>query len=165
MRSLIFSCLNALGVFKIKVADHGGDAIDLLRLMKADPMKAGIMSVDLVITNWQMSPVDGMMLLRWIRRGSDSPNRFLPVIMLSAYSEPERVREARELGVTEFLTKPFSVQMLAQKIGGMIERPRQYVHTGVYFGPDRRRQNKPVNFAERRVLTDKSPGVEVVYDG
>lgn len=102
IRSLLISCLNALGVFQIKVAEHGGDAIDLLRLMKTDPMKAGIMTMDLVITNWQMSPVDGMMLLRWIRRGQDSPNRFMPVIMVSGFSEPERVREAREMGVNEF---------------------------------------------------------------
>lgn len=165
IRSLLISCLNALSVFQIKVAEHGGDAIDLLRLMKTDPMKAGIMTMDLVITNWQMSPVDGMMLLRWIRRGQDSPNRFMPVIMVSGFSEPERVREAREMGVNEFLTKPFSVNTLAQKIVNVIERPRQFVHTGDYFGPDRRRQSKDIGFPERRVLTDKSPGVEIVHDG
>ncbi|NWH07181.1 MAG: response regulator [Alphaproteobacteria bacterium] len=164
MRSLIIGALGALGVYQVKVAEHGGDAIDLLRLMKVDPLRAGIMSVDMIISNWQMSPVDGMMLLRWIRRGADSPNRFIPFIMITAYSETERVRESRDLGVTEFLTKPFSVNTLAQKIAQTIERPRQFVHTQDYFGPDRRRNVKSFDHGERRLLKETSPGVEVVYD-
>jgi two-component system, chemotaxis family, chemotaxis protein CheY len=164
MRSLIVSALNALGIYQVKLAEHGGDAIDLIRLMKTDPMKAGIQSVDLIISNWQMSPVDGMMLLRWVRRGGDSPNRFIPFLMITAFSEPERVLEARDLGVTEFLSKPFSVNQLAQKLVSVIERPRQFVHTHDYFGPDRRRQAKPWTSAERRLLTEKSPGVEVIYN-
>ncbi|MBI1239798.1 MAG: response regulator [Alphaproteobacteria bacterium] len=165
MRSLIVSCLTAIGIHRVKIAEDGGDAIDLLRLTKTDPMKAGIQGVDLVISNWQMSPVDGLMLLRWIRRGADTPDRFLPVVFISAFSEPERVREARDLGATEFLTKPFSVHALAQKLTAIIDRPRQFVHTRDYFGPDRRRQTRAIGFPERRLLTEKSEGVEVVYDG
>lgn len=165
LRSLAITALNAFGIYRVKVAEDGGDAIAFLRLMKSDPMKAGLQSVDLVLSNWQMHPVDGLMLLRWVRRASDSPNRFLPFIMLSAHSDPERVREARDLGVSEFLTKPFSVQALAQKILAVIEQPRQFVQTADFFGPDRRRQTKPIRFPERRLLTDKSPGVEVVLDG
>ena len=65
------------------------------------------------------------------------------------------------MGATEFVTKPFSVVTLAQRVQVVIERPRQFVHTGDYFGPDRRRRAEPFT-NERRVLTDKSPGVEVV---
>jgi CheY-like chemotaxis protein len=161
LRSLLASCLNALGVTQIKVADHGGDAIDFLKLQKVDPMKAGILAVDLVISNWQMSPVDGMILLRWVRRHADSPNRFVPFIMVSGYSDAASVAEARDMGATEFVTKPFSVNTLAQRIQMVIERPRQFVHTSDYFGPDRRRRAEGFS-NERRVLTDKSPGVEVV---
>ena len=125
-------------------------------------MKAGVLSVDLIISNWQMSPVDGMILLRWVRRHADSPNRFVPFIMLSGHSGPASVAEARDMGATEFVTKPFSVQTLAQRIQMVIERPRQFVHTGDYFGPDRRRRAEPFKGGERRVLTDKSPGVEVI---
>jgi hypothetical protein len=64
--------------------------------------------------------------------------------------------------VTEFLAKPFSVTMLAQKLQTVIERPRQFVHTASYFGPDRRRRSEAYKGQERRVLTDKSPSVEVV---
>ena len=162
IRSLVVACLNALGVRQIKLAEHGGDAIEFLKLQKLDPMKAGVLSVDMIISNWQMSPVDGMILLRWVRRQAESPNRFVPFIMLSGHSAAAKVAEARDAGVTEFLAKPFSVTMLAQKLQTVIERPRQFVHTSTYFGPDRRRRGDPFMGQERRVLTDKSPGVEIV---
>jgi two-component system, chemotaxis family, chemotaxis protein CheY len=162
LRSLLATSLNALGVTKIKLAEHGGDAIEFLKLQKIDPMKAGILSVDLIISNWQMSPVDGMILLRWVRRHAESPNRFIPFIMLSGNFEAENLAEARDLGTTEFVAKPFSVQSLVQRIQKVIEQPRQFVHNADFFGPDRRRKTEPFSGAERRVLTDKSPGVEVI---
>lgn len=163
IRSLIVSSLNAMGVSQLKVAEHGGEAIDWLKLMKSDPMKAGILSIDLIICDIEMAPVDGMMLLRWVRRHAESPNRFIPFIMLSAHSEAAKVAEARDMGVHEFITKPFSVKVLLNKITGLIERPRQFVHTSTYFGPDRRRHQGSAPAQERRLLKDDSPGVEVVY--
>ena len=163
MRSLLATCLNALGINQFKMVDHGGTAIDFLKLQKADPMKAGMQTVDLIISNWQMSPVDGMMLLRWVRRHAESPNRFVPFIMLSGYSGLASVAEARNMGVTEFVTKPFSIKTFAQRLQLVIERPRQFVHAGDYFGPDRRRRSETYAGTERRVLTDKSPGVEVIH--
>ncbi|HAJ46633.1 MAG TPA: response regulator, partial [Alphaproteobacteria bacterium] len=85
IRSLVISCLNAMGVSQIKVAGHGGEAIEWLKLTKSDPMKAGVLSIDMVISDWEMEPVNGQMLLRWVRRHADSPNRFIPFIMLSGY--------------------------------------------------------------------------------
>ncbi|MEQ1863308.1 MAG: response regulator [Micropepsaceae bacterium] len=162
LRSLLMSCLNALSISQIKVAEHGGDAIEFLKLQKLNPMKAGILSVDLIISNWQMAPVDGMILLRWVRRHADSPNRFVPFIMVTGHSGLTSIAEARDTGVTEFLAKPFSVAQLAQKIQTVIERPRQFVHSANYFGPDRRRRDGAYDGLERRMLTDKSPGVEVI---
>lgn len=163
IRSLVVACLNALGIRQIKLAEHGGDAIEFLKLQRLDPLKAGVLSVDLIISNWQMSPVDGMILLRWVRRHAESPNRFVPFIMLSGHSAAAKVAEARDAGVTEFLAKPFSVQMLANKLQTVIERPRQFVHTANYFGPDRRRRSDFYMGEERRINTDKSPGVEIIH--
>lgn len=162
LRSLVVTSLNALGIRQVKIADHGGDAIEFLKLQKLDPMKAGVLSIDIIISNWQMSPVDGLILLRWVRRHAESPNRFVPFIMLTSHSASNKVAEARDAGVTEFMTKPFSVAMLAQKLQTVIERPRQFVHTSSYFGPDRRRKSDGYAGPERRVITDKSPEVEVV---
>lgn len=164
MRSLMTIALKALGVGTIKTADDGGEAIEVLRLMSTDPMKAGVMSIDIILSNWQMSPVDGLMLLRWVRRHKESPDRFIPFLMVTGYADREKVMEARELGVTEILAKPFSVQNVADRLIQVIERPRQFVHTSSYFGPDRRRQALPYSGEERRKLTEEDEEVEVVYD-
>lgn len=162
IRSLIVNSLKILGVGKVTTRDHGGEGIEFLKLVHNDPMKAGVMTIDIVISNWDMSPVDGMMLLRWVRRHKESPNRFAPFVMITGYTEPLRIREAREMGVNEMLAKPFTINALAQKITSIIQKPRQFIHNKDYFGPDRRRQNLPFEGAERRVLKDDSEGVEVV---
>lgn len=161
IRSLLASSLKLLGVGQVSLAEDGGSAIDFLKKVHADPVRAGVMSIDLVLTNWDMSPVDGAMLLRWIRRHKESPDRFLPVLMITGYSDRERVMEARELGAHEVLTKPFSVKTLCEKITQVVLRNRQFVHTKSYFGPDRRRQAQFFSGSERRILTDKSPEVEI----
>lgn len=162
LRSLIVNCLRVLGVGSIKSVDDGAQAIEFIRQVADDPMKAGMMSIDIIISDWEMSPVDGMILLRWVRRHKESPDRFAPFLMLTGYSEPQRVHDARAMGVNEFMSKPFTVNALADKLSSIIGRPRQYVHTASYFGPDRRRQSIAIKGEDRRVLTYESPEVEVV---
>lgn len=161
IRSLLINSLKILGVGKVVAVSDGSEAIKFLQQVKEDPIKVGCQQVDVVLSNWDMSPIDGMMFLRWVRRHKDSPDRFVPFIMITGYTEPERIKAAREMGVTEVLAKPFNVLNVGEKILNIIERPRQFVHTAGYFGPDRRRR-KGEPKVERRVLTDKSEGVEVI---
>ena len=162
IRSLIINSLRVMGVGSVQSVDDGAEAIEFIKLVKRDPMKAGMMGIDIIICDWEMSPVNGMILLRWIRRHKDSPDRFVPFIMLTGYSEPKRVEEARAMGVHEFMSKPFTVNALADKLFSVINKPRQFVHTATYFGPDRRRQDIPIEGKDRRILTYDSPEVEIV---
>lgn len=164
MRQLLVMSLKALGVGTVKQAEHGGDAIEVLKLMALDPVKAGIMSIDAIFSNWQMSPVDGLMLLRWVRRAKESPNRFIPFVMVTGYADPAKVAEARDMGLTEMLAKPFSVQGVAERLQQVIERPRQFVHTVDYFGPDRRRRSQVFMDSDRRKLSDSDAEVEIIHD-
>ena len=163
IRTLVISSLKIAGVGQVNSARDGGSAIELIKKVKSDPMRAGVQSIDLVISNWDMSPVDGSMLLRWLRRHKDSPDRFMPFLMLTAYTEKERVEEARNLGANEVMTKPFTIRTLAEKLTLTINRNRQFVHTKDYFGPDRRRQVIINKEGERRLRTDKSPDVEILH--
>ena len=165
IRSLLTNCLKILGVGTVVAVEDGGAAIDFIQLVHTNPMKAGVMNIDLVVCNWEMSPVNGKMLVRWIRRHKDSPDRFLPVVMITAYTERERVEEARDFGVHEMLAKPFTIKNLSEKLMSVIMSNRQFVHTKDYFGPDRRRQDIFLDSEERRTLTDKSPEVEVIIHG
>ena len=103
------------------------------------------------------------MLLRWLRQHEDSPDRFMPFIMVSGAAGGETVRECRDLGVSEFLAKPFSVQSVVGHIIAVVDSPRFFVYNSDYFGPCRRRQRRPWADADRRVITPEE--IEVVYSG
>ncbi len=97
---------------------------------------------DLIIADWMMKPVDGISFTRQVRNAPQSPNQFVPIILMTGFSEKRRVIQARDAGVTEFLVKPFSARDLYRRIAQVIERPRQFVRSGDFFGPDRRRKGK-----------------------
>ena len=96
--------------------------------------------IDLVICDCAMEPVNGCELIRLIRNSEESPNHFVPIIMLSAYAERSKVEQARDVGVTEFCAKPVTATELYRKVCAVVNTPRPFVRTSVYFGPDRRRR-------------------------
>ena len=86
-----------------------------------------------------MEPVDGEQFVRRLRDPRRSPDPFVPVILLTGFSELRRVRAARDFGVTDFLAKPVSAKTLYARLAALVERPRPFVRTRTYFGPCRRR--------------------------
>jgi len=106
--------------------------------------------IDVVITERELEPETGIQLVDYIRHSSESLDRLLPVIMLTARSESEYVTEARDKGVTEFLGKPFNVDSLYRRIASVIARPRAFVNAPEYFGPDRRRRQQAYTGPNRR---------------
>lgn len=95
---------------------------------------------DIVLTDWQMEPFDGLELTRRIRNEPISPNRYVPIILMTGYSAEVRVKESRDIGVTEFLVKPFTANDLYVRIEHLVEKPRRFVDAAEFFGPDRRRR-------------------------
>ncbi len=160
VRSLFVSVLTQLGISNIVRAPEGAEAIRLIKQMQYDPHSVGVSSIDLVISDWVMDPIDGATLLRWIRRHKESPDRFLPFVMVSAYSESHRVQTARDLGVNEFLAKPFSVAAVLQHVLAVIQDTRRYVRTNTFFGPDRRRSSKPVGIDRRVIHTSGEDAID-----
>lgn len=140
MRNLVRSVLFAFGVDNIEEASDGATALEALQKFPAD----------IVITDWQMGPVDGLDLTRIIRTAEDSPNPYLPIIMLTGHTEAKRVQEARDAGVTEFLAKPISSKMVYHRLVQLIEKPRIFVKARRFTGPDRRRKFIRVEGSDRR---------------
>lgn len=95
---------------------------------------------DLVIIDWLDEPHNGLELTKRIRRDEKSPNPFVPIILMTGYSQKRRVIAARDAGITEFLVKPFTANALYQRIEQLIEAPRDFVKNPSFFGPDRRRK-------------------------
>jgi two-component system, chemotaxis family, chemotaxis protein CheY len=59
--------------------------------------------------------------------------------MMTGHSEKSRVTEARDAGVTEFVVKPITAKAIFDRLNAVIFKPRPFVKTEGYFGPDRRR--------------------------
>jgi CheY-like chemotaxis protein len=107
-------------------------------------------AVDIVFLDYNLGFMDGVEFVRMMRTAADSPNAYLPIIMLSAYTEHHRVLKARDAGVTEFCAKPVTAIEIYRKIVEVIEHPRPFVRTATYFGPDRRRQDIDFKGPEKR---------------
>ena len=143
---------------RVSSAENGEAAIDYLKTMK----QAGNAGPDIIISDLVMSPINGLLLLRWTRTAKESPNRMVPFVMLSGAVDREYVASARDLGVTEFIAKPFSATSVYGHILQIVDYPRQFVTTQKYFGPDRRRREAgPPAEGERRTVKDED--VTVVY--
>ena len=130
MLKLVSSVLDALGIGTIYTAAEGEEGFELF--CRENP--------DIVITDWHMKPTSGIDLVKQIRLTKASPNKTTPIIMMTGFSALPRVAEARDSGVTEFLVKPFSANDLARRIAYVINKPRDFIETNDYFGPDRRRR-------------------------
>lgn len=140
-RRLIRTVLQALGITRVTEATDGGAGLAAL---------GGGAEVDLVIVDYRMQPMDGVEFTRRLRTDPASANPYVPVLMVTGYTEPRLVAEARDAGVNEFLAKPISAKTLLSHIVQLIQTPRPFVSTEGYFGPDRRRRAVPFPHAERR---------------
>lgn len=136
MQKLLVSVLEALGIKNVETASNGDDAFRAFCTRKHD----------IVLSDWSMDPIDGIELTRMIRKHSLSPNKLVPVILITGYSAWSRVEEARDAGVTEFLVKPFTANDIARRITHVINRPRDFIETQDFFGPDRRRRREDSNY-------------------
>ncbi len=128
IRQLLVTILDALHVKHIREAADGGAGFREIRA--AAP--------DIVLTDWVMEPVSGVELVRRIRRSKESPNPFLPVVMITSSCSSTEVIEARDAGVNDFLVKPITPKSLYERIVALVERPRPFIRTETFFGPSRR---------------------------
>lgn len=140
MRALLRDILKAFDVGDVRTASGGARAYAELQNYHAD----------IVIVDWLMKPMSGLEFLKRVRLSDDTPNPFVPTIMLTAYSDKRRVLASRDAGTTEFLIKPITPTRLYNRIAAVIEDNRCYVRSEGFFGPDRRRADRPYTGPERR---------------
>ena len=148
MRVLLTEILRAIGVRQVFEAADGAEGLQLMRTHQ----------IDIIMTDLAMQPLDGIDFVRLLRNSADSPNPMAPVIMITGHSTHKRVNEARDVGVTEFLSKPVTARGVLERIGRVVDNPRPFVRTNTYFGPDRRRKADPLYTGPMRRSTDEPKG-------
>ncbi|MCR6631510.1 MAG: response regulator [Magnetospirillum sp.] len=105
--------------------------------------------ISVLFLDWS-GEIDAPSLLARLR-GDESPNRFLPVVVMSAYGSADEVAAIRDAGATEFMLRPFSDDIVASRLRSIVEHPRLFIQGGAYFGPDRRRRRADWCGPERRM--------------
>ncbi len=75
---------------------------------------------DLILCDWEMPEMNGSELLQWIR-GNPATGK-LPFIMVTAKRERESILEAIKLGVTDYIVKPLTADVLCRKITIVLRR-------------------------------------------
>lgn len=109
---------------------------------------------DLMIVDWDLDSINGIEFTKTVRQDPEHP--YTPIIFTTALSSVKRVAEARDSGITEFLRKPFTAEALYKRIETIVEKPRPFVLSQGFVGPDRRRK-RDENFKgeDRRGKDDK----------
>ncbi|MEQ8667486.1 MAG: response regulator [Rhodospirillales bacterium] len=156
-RNTLADILATIGVGEILKAQDGLQAVKVMK----NGLGGAPVHIDVVISDVVMPSVDGIKLVQWIRQSKDSPNRFMPFIMMSGAADDASVGRARDHGANEFLAKPFSPRSVADRLLALIDRPRQFVATREYFGPDRKRRTDDGIDEERRSVDESD--VNIIY--
>lgn len=144
MRKLLGEIATTLDIGTVYTAANGNEGYKQYVLKQPD----------IIITDWHMPEIDGLELIEKIRKDPQSPKRTIPIIMISGLTSPDRVIKARDLGITEYLVKPFNVKDIAQRISHTINNPRDFILTADFVGPDRRRKESDNFKGESRRETD-----------
>src|SRR5271169_1840272 len=94
----------------IKSSFSGGIEIDEASTGETAREKLTAMPYDIVICDWFMPGMNGTELLAWMREQDDLKD--IPFLMLTAHNDKEIIMKAIDAGVTDFITKPVSVDTL-----------------------------------------------------
>lgn len=126
-RTLMRNFVDALGVRQVRSVESARKAWDMVCEFQPH----------ILICDWQMLDGEGIELLRMVRHSKDSPNRFMNVMMVTAFNEEHRVRQALREGVNCYLTKPMTAQDFLRKFAHCAEDRRPFESTPSYLGPQR----------------------------
>ncbi|OBT07252.1 hypothetical protein A9267_14515 [Shewanella sp. UCD-FRSSP16_17] len=118
MLKTVGSMLISVGFKKVHKAAHGKEALQILEVER----------VDLIISDWNMPKMTGIELLRAVRE-SEQAFSTVPFMMLTANVNQDDVREAVNLGVSEYLIKPFNQTTLKNKIANAFNPSLRKIQT------------------------------------
>ncbi len=110
MRVFVVKTLTDLGIKNIIEAEDGQVALDELENCKEDSC------FDIIISDVNMPILSGLELLEQVRASENSSIKDLPFLIVTTATENFKVIKASELGVTNYIVKPYTPDQLKSKI-------------------------------------------------
>ena len=108
MRNIQKSVLGQLGYTEIEEACDGVDALS----------KVGAFEPELLLVDWNMPNMDGLTFVKKFREQGNKA----PIIMVTTEAEKSRVVEAIKAGVNNYVVKPFTPDLLGERIKETLSR-------------------------------------------
>ena len=108
MREVCRLALQEMGVRQIIDAENGDDAFK----------KATTQPLDMIISDFNMPGMDGLALLRAVR--GHPAVRKLPFILVTGRGDNALVVSAAQAGVNNYIVKPFTAEMLREKVEAVV---------------------------------------------
>ena len=107
MRRIVANTLKRIGYSDLEEAENGQDALVLL---------SGN-TFELIVTDWNMPGMSGLEFIKNVRSNDKND---LPILMVTTRSEAEDVKEALEAGASSYIVKPFTPEVLKEKIDNIV---------------------------------------------
>jgi CheY-like chemotaxis protein len=125
---IIVDLLRNAGVDKVKLVADQTAAFDLLEVYNAN----------VVITSFEMAPLDGAAWTRLYRRNHKLPGRKQAIFVTSGAFSLSMAEECRHAGANALIGKPISAKVLMATINKVLTKPREFIDAEGYVGPCRR---------------------------
>lgn len=109
MRRIVANSLKNLGYMNFVEASDGKDALDKLAVDE---------EINFVITDWNMPMISGLELTKTIR--TNERLKDIPILMVTTRGVKEDILEALSAKVNNYIVKPFTPQILKEKIDQII---------------------------------------------
>jgi two-component system chemotaxis response regulator CheY len=110
MLRVIRNLLAQVGFKNVDEATDGQKALDLMRHKE----------YGLIISDWNMEPMSGLDLLKTVRANDSDTVAQVPFIMITAENKMENVVAAKQAGVSNYIVKPFSAEILKSKMSSVL---------------------------------------------
>lgn len=105
VRMLLTRALKQIG-YEVQEAANGKEALEAI--------EAGDSGVELVLADWNMPEINGLDLLKRFRQNPALSS--LAVVMVTTETDIDRIAEALEAGANEYVMKPFTQEILTEKL-------------------------------------------------
>jgi two-component system chemotaxis response regulator CheY len=112
MRRIIGNVVMQLGFSKDEF-DEAEDGVQAWKLLSSG-------SYDIVLTDWNMPNMNGLELVQKVR--GEGNHQSIPIIMITTEGGKGEVITALKAGVNNYIVKPFSAEVLKEKLDGVITR-------------------------------------------
>ncbi|MBL8572842.1 MAG: response regulator [Hyphomicrobiaceae bacterium] len=114
MQLILRSMFNAAKIARLRVYDNAGSALEA---MLTEPPK-------MLITDWNMSPINGYQLIKTLRSPRMRPLCFVPIIVITAHATHRAIDKLVRAGAHHVVVKPFSPTQLLDRVAAICEDSR-----------------------------------------